>query len=93
MTIRVIYPAAPEQALSNSRNLFVVGAAGSAAAARTFAEVMAGVPAGTMDGWNCTDMMDSAAYSFVGSIHGPVGRAGSPWLKQTAGSDALPAAA
>ena len=91
MTIRIVSPAAPEQKLSNSRNLFVIGGSASAAAARTYAEVMAGVPVGTMDGWNCVDMLDTAAYSFVADANGPVGRASNPWLKLTAGGDPLPA--
>jgi hypothetical protein len=93
LTVRIIYPAAPEQALSNSRNLFVIGGSASDEAARTYAEVMANVPPGTFDGWTVTSMVDSAAYSFVGGIHGPVGRAGSPWALLTAGGDPLPVAA
>lgn len=93
MTIRVVSPASPEQELSNSRNLFVIGGSASDAAARIYAEAMANVPPGTFDGWTVTSMVDSAAYSFVGGIHGPVGRTGSPWLKLTAGGDPLPIAA
>lgn len=93
MTIRIVAPAAPEQKLSNSRNLFVIGGSASAAAARTAAEELAGVDPGKFDNWQVTDMVDSSAYSFVGGIHGPVGRAGSPWLKLTAGGDPLPVAA
>ena len=93
MTLRIVYPAAPEQKLSNSRNLFVIGGSASAAGARTAAEELAGVNPGTFDNWQVTDMMDSAGYSFVGGVHGPVGRAGSPWLKLTSGGDPLPVAA
>lgn len=89
MTIRIVAPAAPEQKLSNSRNLFVIGGSANAAGARTAAEGLAGVDSGTFDNWQVTDMEDSAGFSFVGGIHGPVGRAGSPWLKLTAGGDPL----
>jgi hypothetical protein len=91
MTIRIVSPAAPEQKLSNSRNLFVIGGSANAAGARTAAESLAGVDPGTFAAWAVTDMVDSSAYSLVADANGPVGRAGSPWLKLTAGGDPLPA--
>lgn len=92
MTIRVVFPAAPEMKLSNSRNVFLIGGSGSAAAARTAAEKMAGVDPGEMAAWSVVDLVDSADHSFVADINGPVGRSGSPWALLTAGGDPLPAA-
>ena len=67
MSIYVVYPSVEGAKRSDSKNLFVIGGAASAAAARNQAEAMAGANLNSFlsTDWNAVALSDVAAESFV----------------------------
>ena len=84
MSVYLVFPAAPEHRRSNGKNTFIVSA-GSAGAARTSAETLAGAQVGsfTSTTHTATVLSDSTSQDCAITIHGPVGAA---WPIQAPGA-------
>ena len=84
MSVYIVFPAAPEHRRSSGKNTFVVSA-GSAAAARTSAEVLAVAQVGSFNSTTHTTtvLSDDAGQDCTIAIQGPVGAA---WPVQAPGA-------